>query len=370
MPRHVRYSCCEVGGPAKQLFFKSLLVASLCVSCSYAGSGVLRAPPAAGGRGARALFRKGRPPSPLKDSRRGTTSWKGSSSMALANVRDNGSTSSNVFAGGTDRSLSSELLSLLVPEDCDCFDDAGVCFKPVCPRGTFKCCFSCEWSSCWKEGFSEELTLSFRGIYECLPCRRGDFCPGCDAFERCPMEARFHYEMRKTVASPKISAIGAGFERECQTCPTSGEADYANDRCLPSPWRHACDEEKLENCIDWECRDVEETLDYECERLNCRMRCAKEQSPECLNTFQEMCREMTTRQIGEDGVPIAAQSEVLTGLDLQIQDTGVAWIEPIPLRERCNADCNSALRMYGAFSRVAVVVSVLANFMMFSFARA
>jgi len=60
------------------------------------------------------------------------------------------------------------------------------CYEPVCPEGYFKCCATCELSTCASQG----ALYSYRGVRECVQCLPGDFCDGCDSFQSCPTVTR------------------------------------------------------------------------------------------------------------------------------------------------------------------------------------
>ncbi|CAD7976965.1 unnamed protein product, partial [Amoebophrya sp. A25] len=102
-------------------------------------------------------------------------------------------------------------------------------YEPVCPQGWWKCCYSCACSTCVRESFKDELRLSYRGVMECLPCRRGDYCSGCDFFQPCEQEVRrgpggVQYRV------PRISDPEAVFPRDCQRCPDGYEPDLCYAR--------------------------------------------------------------------------------------------------------------------------------------------
>ncbi|CAD7947143.1 unnamed protein product [Amoebophrya sp. A120] len=256
--------------------------------------------------------------------------------------------SSTSFAAAGSAALSL-LKSITKPEDdCECrrkdpLTNRDVCFQPVCPKGYFRCCHECEWASCFTRSFSTRennrtLQLSLRGEFECLPCERGDYCAGCDDFHECPKTQRLSYAERKVVDTPKISLPRASHERECLTCPSEGEADYTNDRCLPSPWRHACDEKELEHCL----LDCKRGADA-CDQLKCRMACAKEQSEACVAAFKEMCEEMVKRPLDFFGVPIHPTDYTNERTHGNFfADAAMATIEPVRLHKVCDANCSAA----------------------------
>ena len=70
---------------------------------------------------------------------------------------------------------------------------------------------------------------------ECIQCKPGDYCPGCDRFEECPRETALAFGGAAGGGglSPRISASGSILARECQRCPDGFEADIDRARCVP-----------------------------------------------------------------------------------------------------------------------------------------
>eukprot|EP00392_Amoebophrya_sp_AT5.2_P014051 g14187.t1 len=139
------------------------------------------------------------------------------------------------------------------------------------------------------------MVLSLRGEKECLPCARGDYCPGCDAYQKCPGTQRLSYALRKVVDM-----------RPRNRCPCG--RPHFSSRIWGVLWRHACNETELSNCLLDGCPADLHDGD-ECDRLKCRMQCAKEQGPDCVKAFAELCEEMT---IGTGTAAIVISSSTTT----------------------------------------------------------
>lgn len=245
----------------------------------------------------------------------------------------------NIFSPRKDRP-SRDLQVLAEDSDCKCLSEDGItCMIPVCPQGFYKCCFDCKVSTCAKEALGYwpdgKLTLSERGVMECLQCRPGDFCPGCDKFEECPIEAQLFTKS----TTPKISAPGAFHQKECQRCPDGFEADLDRDRCVPK-FRGACDIKLLEICM-LGCK--ENPTNNECEKMACKLYCAKDQertNPECVAAFTDQCIEMNTPRDDTDSLVLTTTPSPTMLLS---DDSGMATVEPIQLDKACQLNCSSAM---------------------------
>jgi len=245
---------------------------------------------------------------------------------------------------------SAQVLEVL---DCPCTDEQGECKTPVCPKGFYKCCFDCGVSTCAKQelGYwpNGDLWLSDRGVMECIQCKSGDYCSGCDVFEECPRETTtFGQESRSL---PKISPAGSILARECQRCPDGYEADVNRDRCVPM-FRRQCDMKLLELCI-LGCRD--NPTNDECEDMSCKLYCANAQkatNPECLLSFAETCDELNAAR----DLLFQDSSLTLTTTPnptlLFSDDSGIATIAPIIPVDTCILMCSFATRLPLSFMTI------------------
>lgn len=263
------------------------------------------------------------------------------------------------------------MASLYDDEGCQCTNpkNEAECYEPVCPEGTYKCCYNCEVSLC-AEGDTKvnKLILSKRGIYECLECRSGDFCPGCDQMVECPLESGA-VSVGAAPASgkspkPKISLPGSVEERECKYCPQDYEASVERDRC-ENPWRDSCDVHRMEVCVAG-CRDYQN----ECDRMACKVYCANQQGEVCLATLQEDCETLNTpyvppedinRDDTEAGTASEDEDEELLILS---DDDGKADYEPPRSDKPCKLRCNTA---FGSCSpqSLAVLFSAFVSLVIF-----
>jgi len=242
--------------------------------------------------------------------------------------------------------------------DCPCTDADGVCFIPVCPKGMYQCCFDCTLSTCDKDelGFFPhgELYLSERGVLECLQCKSGDFCSGCDSYQACP-SVMAKDSKGGVYETPRVSPAGSILDRECQRCPDGFEADFNKDRCVP-PFREQCDMTLMEICISG-CK--ENPTNDECQRMECRIFCANDQrdsNPECLDAHKEMCLEFNLPEVDPNqqllpGLATTTESPTI----LLTDDSGIATVAPFRQEVACNVNCNTA-----AGRSISVVVALLA----------
>jgi len=241
------------------------------------------------------------------------------------------------------RELQAAGMSSLYEEDgCQCQDPQGglECYEPVCPAGHYKCCFNCAVSLC-AEGETKvnNLVLSYRGIFECLECAHGDYCPGCDQFAECPVEIRLG-DRGEQKPTPRISAAGSVEERNCKRCPFDYEAALERDRC-ENPWREACNVHRMEVCVAG-CK----TPSDECERMACKIYCSSQQGEKCLAAFQEDCETLNAPyfeldQRAADGQEDGAGGESDEQPLILSDDEGKAEYQPPRTDKPCNNDCNN-----------------------------
>lgn len=235
--------------------------------------------------------------------------------------------------------------SLYEDDGCQCKDPKGgwECYNPVCPDGYYKCCFNCEVSLC-AEGETKinNLVLSYRGVFECLKCKPGDFCPGCDQYAECPPEMRTG-DRGTQKPTPKISAAGSVEERDCKRCPFDYEASLERDRCV-NPWRDACNVYRMEVCV----AGCKPHNGDECERMACLLYCANQQSKKCLWAFKDDCEtlnmpnqqaEETQSSTADDGSSTSEEDEEPLILS---DDDGKAEYYPPRSDRPCNLECSNA----------------------------
>ncbi|CAD7934905.1 unnamed protein product [Amoebophrya sp. A25] len=230
--------------------------------------------------------------------------------------------------------------------DCPCQDKDQVCFIPVCPKGMYQCCFDCTISTCDRDalGFFPhgDLYLSERGVLECLQCKSGDFCSGCDSYQECPAFPTKNAAGAGTYEAPRVSLPGSILDRECQRCPDGFEADFSRDRCVP-PFRNDCDMVLLEICLAG-CKD--NPTNDECQRMECRIFCANDQrdsNPNCLEAHKEMCQEfnLPIYDPAASALPgLATTTEAPT--ILLTDDSGIATVAPFRQEVPCSINCNHA----------------------------
>lgn len=155
-------------------------------------------------------------------------------------------------------------------------------YEPVCPPGYFKCCATCKGAMCFSR---EGLHLSWRGVKECIRCYPGDYCSGCDVYEKCsPSDVPGRQ-------GPKISAEGSSRRQDCEICPAGLEADLSRKRCV-RPWTDVCNEKFVNRCVrNCYAEDPKriKKLTF-CESMKCQMFCAKRWSDECAKAFGKECK--------------------------------------------------------------------------------
>lgn len=173
-------------------------------------------------------------------------------------------------------------------EDCACKDplEKDKCYQPVCPPGYFKCCATCKEAACFG---AIKMYLSWRGIPECIECETGDYCTGCDTFERCPDS------IQPNRAGPRISTKGASSFSQCESCPRGLEASFDRSACMPK-YSQICNTLVVSRCIR-NCKAEEAHRGKQltpCERMKCTMYCAKQWSEPCAAKVSEYCVFSTT----------------------------------------------------------------------------
>mmetsp|Transcript_40596 Transcript_40596/g.71428 ORF Transcript_40596/g.71428 Transcript_40596/m.71428 type:complete len:261 (-) Transcript_40596:61-843(-) len=155
-------------------------------------------------------------------------------------------------------------------------------YSPVCAPGYFRCCATCKGATCWSE---EGLEISWRGIRECVKCKAGDYCDGCDNFQRCPKSDR------SGSPGPKISPPGSIRPQDCEICATGLEADIERRRCVQK-YSDVCESRFVGRCMR-QCEAEDPSRGKQltpCEKMKCQMYCAKDWSPDCLSAMEKQCR--------------------------------------------------------------------------------
>jgi len=185
-------------------------------------------------------------------------------------------------------------------------------YEPVCPVGYFRCCATCSGATCYSE---KGLQMSWRGIRECIRCYPGDYCAGCDTYQRCrPSEVPGRI-------GPKISPIGSVRAQDCEICPAGFEADLDRQRCVKR-WKDVCNEKYVGRCYR-NCRAEDprrmKNLNF-CEKMKCQLYCAQQWSSACTKAFAHECE---YRKLGPSEYDLFSESE--------------EWLTD------CDVDCNAAL---------------------------
>lgn len=209
-------------------------------------------------------------------------------------------------------------------DDCPCQDPlrADRCYQPVCPPGYYKCCATCSEATCYG---SAKMYLSWRGLPECIECESGDFCSGCDVFERCPDSTQ------PNRAGPRISTRGANSISQCESCPRGLEASFDRGACMPK-YSALCNLLVVSRCIR-NCKAEDPVRGKHltpCERMKCTMYCSKRWSDECSAKVAEYCIFATTLVTNLTG-----------GIEAEEGQGSIAG---------CNVDCNAAFSPTRGFS--------------------
>lgn len=198
-------------------------------------------------------------------------------------------------------------------------------YEPFCPPGYFRCCATCKGAVCYSE---EGLHRSWRGIKECIRCAPGDFCAGCDTYERCRLSEV------KGREGPKIAPAGSTRGQDCEICPTGYEADLKRERCVKK-WSDECNTKYVARCTrNCYAEDPKrmKNLNF-CERMKCEMFCANLWSSSCAARFKLECE---YRKNGPNDYDLYSPDE--------------EWLMD------CDVDCNGA--QYIRLSTLALIWSV------------
>jgi len=206
-------------------------------------------------------------------------------------------------------------------EPCECTDPTDpeglkeVCYEPVCPAGYYKCCASCKEAACYG---SLHMTLSNRGLPQCLQCETGDFCNGCDTFTKCPDSTQ------PNRAGPRISGMGSSSIAQCESCPRGKEASFDKSACMPK-YSDVCNVAVVSRCIR-NCKAEDPIRGKQltpCERMKCTMYCANRWSADCGTKVAEYCVFSTTEAENLAGGVEAEEGQgAIAGCDV---DCSRAW---------------------------------------------
>jgi hypothetical protein len=191
----------------------------------------------------------------------------------------------------------------------------AVGYEAVCPVGYFRCCSTCKGATCFSE---KGLHMSWRGMRECIRCSTGDYCNGCDTYERCRVS-----EVPGRLG-PKISPAGSTRPQDCEICPAGFEADLKRQRCVRR-WTDVCNMKFVGRCVR-NCRaeDAKRMKNLNaCEQMKCEIYCAKRWSDKCATAFG---RECLYRKDGPSAFDLFASDE--------------DWLTS------CDVDCNSAVALH------------------------
>lgn len=211
---------------------------------------------------------------------------------------------------------------------CQCEDPMGregsdICYEPACPPGYYRCCASCSNAPCY--GAMEDIEYSWRGVRECIVCKPGDYCPGCDQFITCPESKKISRE------GPTTSVAGTILETNCETCAVGMEANLDRTGCTQR-YSHECNIKFVQRCIrGCQPENLTRTELTPCERMKCTMYCAKSWSEECAEALAYRCRILS--EIG--GLAPAAP-----GAFSAIQDGETYLLN-------CDVDCNHGSLAHG-----------------------
>lgn len=194
----------------------------------------------------------------------------------------------------------------------------GHAYEPVCAEGYFRCCATCEEAPCYNMA---QMEISWRGHPECILCEPGDFCSGCDTFQKCPESTRSGRE------GPRVSQPGAKEMAMCEACAPGTEASLDLSQCIPR-YSDRCDKKFVLRCMrSCESPDITRRKELDpCEKMECMMYCAKQWSEDCASALGGHCRYITEHTPQE--------SNTLANLD-----------EGIQFLPHCNVNCNGAPRL-------------------------
>uniref|UniRef100_A0A7S4Q445 TNFR-Cys domain-containing protein n=1 Tax=Alexandrium monilatum TaxID=311494 RepID=A0A7S4Q445_9DINO len=176
---------------------------------------------------------------------------------------------------------------------CPCQDPMsnGTCYEPACPPGYFRCCVNCTQSTCFG---TVRMELSYRGVPECIQCAPGDYCDGCDNFQKCPDNDT---PERK---GEKISPPGSTRFNDCESCPPDKEAGFDRSVCM-FKYSDVCSKDYVRRCMN-NCWAVDPMMGKNmtpCEEMKCMMYCSRQWSTDCGAAVALHCRYMVS---GQDGV--------------------------------------------------------------------
>jgi len=184
------------------------------------------------------------------------------------------------------RGLSAALPTLeprpTIPEVCNDPVTKKAGYEPYCPPGYFRCCATCPGAKCYS---TKGLVNSWRGVPECILCKPGDFCSGCDTYRRCKLSSISGRE------GYRISAPGSTRPQDCQICAGGYEADLPREKCMRK-WKDQCSENYVGRCVR-NCRSMDPLRGKDlthCERWKCYVYCAKRWSEDCLGAYQRECQ--------------------------------------------------------------------------------
>lgn len=202
-------------------------------------------------------------------------------------------------------------------------------YEPKCPPGYFRCCATCKGAVCFSDA---GLVRSWEGKKECKMCEPGDYCSGCDTYDRCRESDVPGRE------GPKTSPPGAKRPQDCMICPTGQEAHLDRLRCM-NKWSEECNEKYVARCVR-NCRAEDAVRGKNmtfCERMKCEMFCAKRWSSGCADAFKIECEILKAGPNPVDQYP--DWQEWLTG---------------------CDVDCSGALQRH--LGAIVLLWAVLASF--------
>lgn len=179
--------------------------------------------------------------------------------------------------------------------------------------------------------------MSFRGIRECLACKPGDYCTGCDGFTSCPAYPGAGQDKKPTI---QISRPRAYRRADCQRCEMACDADLDRSRCVPK-FRDKCDVDLLERCIE-SC----DPTSTQCEYWQCRLFCANDQAgsnPGCLKAHDFVCHDLRAAQLERQNEGKKSALVATTTIAPQFQvNNEIAEQARVVLEEGCQLDCSGA----------------------------
>jgi len=211
---------------------------------------------------------------------------------------------------------------------CQCEDPlgragSGVCYEPACPPGYYRCCASCPNAPCY--GSFKDIEFSWRGVKECILCRPGDFCPGCDQFQECPISNKVNRE------GPTTSRAGTVLQTNCETCAVGMEANLDRTGCTQR-YSDVCSVKFVQRCIrGCEPENMTRSEMTPCERMKCTMYCAKAWSDECAAALAYRCQILS--EIGGFADPTPGAFSAIADGETYLLN--------------CDVDCDHAVHRHG-----------------------